>query len=53
MEVAWDIPEDFQFIRVTDVGCPSNKSIVEKQYSLFLRPQGCIRYAGGVPELIS
>jgi len=49
-----DIPEDFQFIRVTDVGCLSNKSIVEVNNVLyFLGRRGIYAYAGGVPELIS
>lgn len=49
-----DIPEDFQFIRVTDVGCLSNKSIVEVNNILyFLGRRGVYAYAGGVPELIS
>lgn len=49
-----DIPDDFQFVRVTDVGCLSNKSIVEVNNVLyFLGRRGIYAYAGGVPELVS
>ena len=49
-----DIPENFQFIRITDVGCLSNKSIAEVNNVLFfLSRRGIYAYSGGVPELIS
>lgn len=49
-----DIPANFQYVRVTDIGCLSNKSIAEVNNVLFfLGRKGYYAYAGGLPELIS
>ncbi len=49
-----DIPSNFQFIRITDLGCVSHKSIKEVNNVLFyLGPKGVYAYTGGLPDLIS
>jgi hypothetical protein len=49
-----DIPENFQFVEISKLGCVSHKSICEVNNILFwLSPLGVVMYTGGVPEVIS
>jgi hypothetical protein len=49
-----DIPENFAWQRISNIGCLNNKSIWEvNEYLYFLGTQGVYRYGAGTPELIS
>ena len=49
-----DIPENFQFIEISRLGCIDANSMCEVNNILFwLSPQGLIAYTGGVPEVVS
>jgi len=48
------VPQDFQFIEFSMLGCIDHRSICEVNNILYyLSPQGICAYGGGVPELIS
>jgi hypothetical protein len=48
-----DVPENFQLIEISRLGCISHKSICEVNNILFwLSPQGVVAYTGGIPEVI-
>jgi hypothetical protein len=48
-----DIPENFQFVEISRLGCTNHKSICEVNNVLFwLSPQGVVAYTGGVPEVV-
>jgi hypothetical protein len=47
------IPENFQFVEISKLGCVSHKSIWEVNNILFwLSPMGVVMYTGGVPEIV-
>lgn len=49
-----DIPSNFTYTRVTEMGCLDNNSLVEIDNVLyFLGRKGFYAYSGGVPELVS
>jgi hypothetical protein len=49
-----EVPSDFRFVKISDLGCVSHKSICEVNDILFwLSPQGVVAYTGGTPEVIS
>lgn len=49
-----DIASNFQFVKVTDIGCIDNKSICEVNNVLFYLGRGGVyAYTGGLPTLVS
>jgi len=49
-----DVPEDFQFIEISRLGCQNHKSICEVNDILFwLSDKGIVAYTGGAPEAIN